>query len=271
MRLVITFLVYAGALALLAIRYPRESWPVAVVAIVLVGVIFLIAARAPAKRRRRFAIDSEAQGALLRGDFAAAEQLYNVLALETSADARSMSALARHNVAWAAMRQGKLDPAIELWAELDECYEAELTSMLYSVAAATDRAFALALAGRVEDAERALDDAERRSTKHPPRSTDAVSIVLARATIECRAGRSEAAAKLIDERWAACEYAMSGSITRLLRVVRGFALASTDPRNAGVADATVAQSRPPLFGGEYGFLGAKWPEMATFLTTNGLA
>jgi tetratricopeptide (TPR) repeat protein len=271
MRLLVRFLGYAGPLAFLAVAQPHQSWPVAVTAIAVLGVIFLVAARAPAKTRGRFAVDSDGQAAMLRGDFATAEQLYDGLAIGTAAHERGIAALARHNVAWAAMRQGKLERAIEVWVETDECYEAELTATLYFAVAATDRAFALALAGRIDEADRALAEAERRAKKHPPRPTDAAAVVLARATIDCRAGRYEAAAKLIDEHWAACEYALTGSQTRLLRVVRAFALACSDPRNAGVADVVVAQSRPPLFDGEYAFLGAAWPEMAAFLAAHGLA
>ncbi|HEX4454448.1 MAG TPA: hypothetical protein VH143_26485 [Kofleriaceae bacterium] len=41
--------------------------------------------------------------------------------------------------------------------------------------------------------------------------------------------------------------------------------------DAGIVDALAAQARPRLFDAEYAFLGAQWPELATFLTTHGLA
>ena len=57
-----------------------------------------------------------------------------------------------------------------------------------------------------------------------------------------------------------------GETLRPLRVIRAFAIASTGPRNAGMADASLALSRP-AYPGEYDFLGKAWPEMQTFLAS----
>lgn len=91
-----------------------------------------------------------------------------------------------------------------------------------------------------------------------------------RAALHCRAGRFDDAVRLLDERWASCEGALTGGTLRPLRVLRGFAIASSNPRNAGLAEVALATSRPS-FPGEYDFLGVEWPELAAFLAAHDLA
>ena len=66
-----------------------------------------------------------------------------------------------------------------------------------------------------------------------------------------------------------CEGMLTGETLRPMRVLRAFALASSDPRNAGKAEIDVAAARPQ-YPDEYRFLGVAWPEMAVFLASHGL-
>jgi hypothetical protein len=267
-RWVVAFLAYAGVVALAAVSNPHTSYPTMWIAILLLGVVFYATARSQKRRREAVTLETKGLAALQRGELDKSHEAFAMLAQSRVA---TFAAAGRHSLAWLATRRGELDDALALLVDTDNHYRRELVALKLAANLACARAFTLALLGRVDDAEAALRLAEDLAEQHAPRPKEAPMRVLTRGVIDCRAGRAEAAVKWLDDHWAECEYTLTGSETRLLRVVRAFALAQSGPREAGVVDATVAQSRPPRFDGEYAFLGAKWPEMATFLTTHGLA
>ncbi len=269
LRFALAFVTYASIPVFVASLRPHDSYAGTGTALLVLAYVFFLGARARRGRGRAAVVESKAMAALHRGDLQTAQEAFDLLGRDRD---HLIAAISRHNLAWTAMRRGKLAAALDLYTDTDATYAKELAAAGMSAKAACDRAFALALLGRVDDAELALREAEDHATRQPARHSDAAMRVLVRATIDCRAGRAAAASKLLDERWAECEYTLTGSETRLVRVVRAFALAqSTGPRDAGIVDALAAQARPVTFDAEYTFLGESWPELATFLTTHGLA
>jgi hypothetical protein len=70
---------------------------------------------------------------------------------------------------------------------------------------------------------------------------------------------------MLDEHWSEYEATMTGEVFRPVRIVRAFAITAAGPRSAGNAETI-----RPAYPGEFDFLGVGWPEMETFLATNGL-
>jgi hypothetical protein len=180
----------------------------------------------------------------------------------------ALSALARHNLGWTLMRQGRLEEAHAVLSDNDATHERVLKRMMLHGTSSVDLSLYSSLLGRIEDAESWLEITERRAAVAANSSLPAMQ-VFARAVLDCRKERYEDAARLLDERWAECEAALTGSDLRPLRVVRAFALTAAGPRNAGMAESMLASSKP-VFDGEYDFLGVAWPAMQTFLVTHRL-
>jgi hypothetical protein len=239
-------------------------------AIVGVAVLGIVANRRLRVRQgERFVRENvQATEALARGDLAAARAGFTPWA-----DQLWMSratALARHNLAWVRMRQGELRPSLDLLTRNEAGFEGQLTAIGMSGTSAADLALLHVLVGDLEKAEHWLAIAEQRATKGIHLPSLAAMTTFSRAALHCRAGRFDDAVRLLDERWASCEGALTGGTLRPLRVLRGFAIASSNPRNAGLAEVALATSRPS-FPGEYDFLGVEWPELAAFLAAHDLA
>jgi len=180
----------------------------------------------------------------------------------------ALSALARHNLGWTLMRQGRLEEALAVVSNNDWAHERALRRMSLHGTSSVDLSLFCALLGKIEDAESWLEVTERRAATAASPSLPAMR-VFARAVLDCRKERCEDAARLLDEQWPVCEAALTGSELRPLRVVRAYAHAVGGPRNSGVADNLLASSRP-VYDGEYDFLGVAWPAMRTFLLSHRL-
>jgi len=222
-------------------------------------------------RKARWAIGENARGqaALARGRFDEAGVIFENLVRDTEAWLPAMAAIACHNLAWTAMRQGNMIRALELLKANETAHLKELTALALSVTSALDLAINHALLGELDAAARSLRDSETRARGQA--SANVSMAIFAHALVDCRAGRADDAAKLLDERWAECEAVTKGSELRPLRVMRAFAIASSGPRDAGQADAILAPAKPLAYRGEYAFLGSSWPEMAAFLAAHDLA
>ena len=216
---------------------------------------------------RQFNADNtRALAAVSRGELATAHDVF--LDWSKRETAPQIRAIALHNLAWTLMRQGYLLRAAEIWAENEKRHRRVLEQNFLSATSAIDLALCHALRGALDDAQKWLAEADKRSaTAQNP--MNGAMLAFARAVLDCRSDRHEDAARLLEESWAEYENVLTGDNSRPLRVVRAFAISASGPRNAGVAQNTLALSRPG-FPGEYDFLGASWPEMASFLATNGL-
>jgi len=178
------------------------------------------------------------------------------------------SALARHNLGWTLLRQGRLEEALAVVSNNDWAHEHALKRLSLHGTSSVDLSLYCALLGKLDDAESWLQVTERRATIAALPGLPAMR-VFARAVLDCRKERCGDAARLLDEQWSECEAALTGSELRPLRVVRAYAHAAEGPRNSGVADNLLASSRP-VYDGEYEFLGAAWPAMRTFLVSHRL-
>jgi hypothetical protein len=178
-------------------------------------------------------------------------------------------ALSRHNLAWTLMRQGDLKYAIVMGQNATQRYPRELEAMSMLLTTEADLALFHALLGDIDAAEKGMARLGLRRHLTPNSAFPGMSTIT-RAVIDCRSGRAGDAARVLDENWAMCESSLTGDVVRVARVVRAFAIASADSRDAGKADLQLVNARP-AYRGEYDFLGKAWPEMQTFLLTHDLA
>lgn len=233
-------------------------------------IIAIFAANVIRLRRQmtRFVRESnEGFAALARGDLRRAHDIY--WAWSERAKFPRIAALSRHNLGWTLMRQGELHRALAVATDNDARHPGALTAIGLFPTSGVDIALYQALLGNTQAAERALIETEQRTTLMKLPSLPSMK-AFARAVLDCRTGRPEDAARLLDEHWAEHEALLTGDILRPLRIVRAFAIAASGPRNAGIADTMLAAARP-AYPGEYDFLGVAWPEMAAFLTSHGLS
>ena len=211
--------------------------------------------------------DSKAHSALREGDFSRARETF--WRWSECAIPR-VAALSRHNLAWTLMRQGELKDAIAVAnTTYIARYSRELKATRTLPTTMIDLALFHALSGNLEVANKALDQLEQRKDLTPNDRFPAMKS-FTKAVIACRDGRAAEAARTLDENWAAYESLLTGDLLRLFRVLRAFAIASADARDAGKAQLQLVNSRP-AFRGEYDFLGKAWPEMQAFLVAHELA
>jgi len=234
------------------------------------GVLFIVlVTRSNLREFRKLGAEhDQAVAAMQLGELARARDVFWRLA--SSTNLARLDAIARHNLAWTTMRLGDLKHASELWADNERRHGTALVSVGLAATSSVDLALCHALMGDITAAESwlAITDQRARDPLNRPNVPELQIIV--RATIDCRAQRCADAARRLDEEWARCEASLVGSTLRVVRVIRGFALAADDPRNAGLA-ATVLANMRPVYADEFDFLGVAWPEMASFLVTHGLA
>jgi hypothetical protein len=228
----------------------------------IVGVVTVFALR----RWRRAQVEiNDAVAALSRGQLDLANETFT-----RWSESRNtlLSALARHDLGWTLMRQGRLEEAIAVLSNNDWAHERVLKRLSLHGTSSVDLSLCCALLGKIDEAESWLQLTERRAATAANPSLPAMT-VFARAVLDCRKERCEDAARLLDEQWPECEAALTGSELRPLRVVRAYALAAGGPRHAGVADHLLASSWP-VYDGEYDFLGVAWPAMQLFLLSHRL-
>jgi hypothetical protein len=232
---------------------------------ILVGVVGVGAVFALRRWRRAQAEINDAVAALSRGQLDLANETFTRWSESKNT---VLSALARHNLGWTLMRQGRLEEAIAVVSNNDWAHEHALKRISLYATSSVDLSLCCALLGKIEDAESWLQVSDRRAPNAANPSFPAMK-VFARAVLDCRKERCGDAARLLDEQWAECEAALKGSELRPLRVVRAYAHAAGGPRNSGVADNLLSSSRP-VYDGEYDFLGVAWPAMRSFLVSHRL-
>jgi hypothetical protein len=182
---------------------------------------------------------------------------------------KGVAALARHNAAWTLLRQGELARAIEVQTPNIEQYDKTLERGLLLPTSIIDLAFFHALLGNLDDAEKQLAVLDARG-KLPHNPSYPAMNALMRAVLACRRNNPLAAVKILEDHWSEWEANATGDLLRPMRVVRAFAIANVDMRDAGKATSILGDMRPN-WRGEFDFLGVEWPEMATFLATHDLA
>jgi hypothetical protein len=244
----------AGALTVIGV-------PIAIfVVIVVVATIF-----AQRRLRRGQSEINDAVAALSRGQLDLANETFTRW---SESKHTSFSALARHNLGWTLLRQGRLEEALAVANNNDSAHESALKRLSLHATSSADLSLYCALLGKIGDAESWLEVTDRRKAIDANPSLPAMR-VFARAVLDCRKEQCEDAARLLDEQWPECEAALRGAELRPLRVVRAYAHAAAGPRNSGVADSLLTSSRP-VYDGEYDFLGVAWPAMRTFLVSHRL-
>jgi tetratricopeptide (TPR) repeat protein len=219
------------------------------------------------RRIKRFMREQHvALAALHRGELEKARAMFWSW---SESDIAFMSAMSRHNLAWTLMRQGELKQAIDVARDVlaRQSPPLERNSMLPTTL--VDLAMYNALLGATDAAENGMADLEQRKPLNANSGFPAMR-TFTRAIIDCRSDRAAEAARVFEQNWAECEAVSTGTLLRLMRVVRSFAIANADARDIGKAEALISGAKP-VFAGEYDFLGVAWPEMRTFLVTHGLA
>jgi hypothetical protein len=234
--------------------------------VVLLGFITLNVVRTR-RRQRRFVVDID-RGitALVRGDLNEAHDVFQDWAEQ--ATLAPMAALARHNLAWTVMRQGDIQHSANLSTHNRAHHKAALRRIGMLAICNVDIALCEALLGRLDTAETELADVDNHEAIRTPGTLPAMKAMV-RAVIDCRSGRGEDAARVLQEHWSEYEGALTGETLRPIRIVRAFAIAASGPRNAGQAETLLSSARP-AYPGEYAFLGVAWPEMASFLAAHQL-
>lgn len=164
--------------------------------------------------------------------------------------------------ALAVLRQGRLDDAISILAESDGrggflAIDASFASAL---------AFAHALSGDVDAAQAWLAEATVRRRKHG-QSTVELPDLGAEVVIELRRGRFREVAVRLADLWPEMERAMTGERLARMRVLRAFAVAQGDVREAGAVGSLLAGLQPGSYDA-FAFLSTKWPELDLFLRSN---
>ena len=176
--------------------------------------------------------------------------------------------LGDYNRAFALIREGQFDTALELLSDLDR------RGGVLNLDGAVAGAFALAhaLAGHVELADDWLAETRRRYGQYKmtgfacPRSPYAYP----KPRSELRAGEAEVVRNRLGNEWTQLENSVTGNIFRPMRVLRAFALAqSSGPRDAAIVDSLLSALRGTSTR-DIEYLGAAWPEMHVFMSAHGL-
>lgn len=219
-------------------------------------------------RMRRFATENNlALGALGRGELAKAHEVF---ARWAPSRVVTISALARHNLGWTLMLEGRLEEATRILEDVAKYYLRALIQIAMLPTTRLDTALCHALLGKLDVAEAWFAKSEV-PVKVPPRPSFPGMRALVRAAIDCRKGHVVEAMVLLEHAWTEHEATMTGETLRLMRVLRAFACAAADgPRNQGLVERVLGDMKP-RYEGEFAFLGATWPEMAAFLAAHHLA
>jgi len=218
-------------------------------------------------RMRRFAIDNNlALGALGRGQLAYAR---DVFARWAASGHLLIGALARHNLGWTLILEGRLDEAAKILEDAAEHHGRYLRRIAMLPTTRVDVALCHVLLGNLELAEAwCVKSAE--PVKGPPSPSFPGLLALVRALIDCRSGRAAEATVALEHAWAEHEAALTGGTLRIMRVVRAFACAASEgPRSQGVVERVLGDMRP-RYERELAFVGGTWPEMAAFLAAHQL-
>jgi hypothetical protein len=238
-----------------------RNWLVATYGGLLVLLVIQLAS--VQRRVRRFvAANAVGMAALARGELQTALDIF--AAWHAQPRPPRFAAVAQHNHGWTLIRQGQLQPALDMLTNNDETKRVGLKAYGLFPTSSIDIALCYALLDRLDVAETWIVETENRAGELHPPSLGAMK-AFARAVVDCRSNRCAEAARMLAEHWAEYEATLTGDVMRPLRIVRAFAIADAGPRDAGLAQTVL-----PAYPGEFDFLGVAWPEMASFLATNGL-
>jgi hypothetical protein len=231
-------------------------------------IAYFVGATAVARVRvRRFVGETTlALEAMRRGELAKANDMF---ARWTTSTLPWVAALARHNLGWILILQGRLEEAATLLEDTAEHHQRGLTRLSLLPTTRLDTGLCHALLGHIELGETWHERATE-PVKAPTYSTFPGMLALLRAVIDCRRGRAAEAAVTLENAWTENEAAMTGDTLRIIRVVRAFACAGVDaPRNQGLVERVLGDTKPRYLG-EFDFLGTAWPEMTAFLAAHHL-
>jgi hypothetical protein len=216
--------------------------------------------------RRFAAANTVAIGALGRGDHATARAAFTRWASSRNLVIRGV---ARHNLGWTLILEGRLEEAARLLEDTAEHLTRALVRAELLPTTRVDAALCHALLGDLDRAE-VWCAAAQQPVKCAPGLSFHGMLALTRSILECRRGNAEVARVTIEHAWTEQEANMSGASLRLLRVMRAFACAAVEaPRNQGIVERLLVDLKP-RYPGELAFLGNRWPEMATFLAAHEL-
>jgi hypothetical protein len=225
---------------------------------------------------RSYALSVEFGLAMEPGRVAVAERrfaaAFDVFARNAAAYAKKpgYEASARLSLGNAQLWAGELTRAIDTFAAIEK-KRAVLFSSSVRTIAAVNLAFAQALLGQLDAAERWSTETRARLTKNRDDRLDyAARLCLAEATIAIRRGRSQEAAELLEKNWATMREVLSGNMMRVAELLRAFVDAAGGVRQSNTLTERLVRVEPVL-PGELAFLGVGWPEMHAFLAAHGLA
>jgi hypothetical protein len=236
-----------------------RSGPLAAAFALTVGFVFW------ASRRTRGFNAANAQGlrALAEGEPARAAEAFELVAKQYRWPA-SLRRIASFNLAIAQLHQGRLSEAIDRFAAVDR--EANWTFLGLRTSLACHVALAYALRGEIDSARTWRAEADKQLKHATDQAGMTGLLAYVDAVIDVREGRHESFVRWLDERWRQLEGSLTARTTRPLRVLRAYALAHGEVRDAAAADKALEALRPAR-PGEFAMLEASWPEMKAFLST----
>lgn len=137
---------------------------------------------------------------------------------------------------------------------------------------ATELARAFAIGGDLAKAERWLDEARTREPAEQGPLEAAGRTAIVEALVRCRQGRFDDALAVLEREWIGIEHFSPLPALWDAWLLRAFALASTTgPRDSGTVEPWLRLVRGTARPGTFGWMAARWPELATFLATHDLA
>lgn len=218
-------------------------------------------------RARRFNNEANAAlAALGRGELAKARDTFVRWSKSRNP---VLSGMARHNLSWTLMLEGRLEEALTLIEDTATYYARGLASHGMLSTTRVDAGLYNALLGKLDAAASWLEKA-REPLAASPRPTFPGMLAILEAVIACRTDRADEAVVVLERALAEHEAAMTGELLRLIRVTRAFALAASgSPRSQGMVEQVLGDMRP-RYAGELTYLGTAWPEMAMFLAAHRL-
>jgi len=179
------------------------------------------------------------------------------------------AAAAWTNVALTQLAAGQLDLALQSLARVERTLGLPRASGV-RLRAAQELVLVHALTGDLETAQRWADDARKRlAATLDNRNYYGARLCLGEAIVAIRRGDSAGAISLLEKNWLVLRATLDANAMRVAEVVRAFAEVG-----GGVRQYNVVQERlirvEPVIGTEFGFLGARWPEMQAFLVAHGM-
>jgi hypothetical protein len=227
--------------------------------LITLGILFSHQLRSRGERAREFMADDEAANdAVLRGDLDEARRRYERW---RTSDVAPLATAAVHVVAGLDMRLGRMRDAIEI---LEQYARTQKTLLPHTT---VQLATSYALLGEIDAAKGWIDKTPATAPRRY--AMPVAQLAFARAVIDCRSNRCAEAARTLDDAWPEIERTLKAHQVRPYGILRAFARANGDVRDADVVEGELALARP-AFAGEHAYLGTAWPEMQQFLTAHGL-